>query len=139
MGIGMGNEQAAVINGCSRKYYRLKYRLTIRHSADNNRDHEHSHVLEIEVFAFPMMENFQEFNNIEKHVDDCLSRFQNQYLNDLPEFQGDASLENTGEVLFPLLRAELRRSNWNLRRFEISETPLRVYIITQDSFQRRCL
>lgn len=135
----MGEVQAAVSAGCSRKYYRLKYRLTIRHSADNNIDHEHSHVLEIEAYTFPMMENFQEFNNIEKHVDDCLSRYQNKYLNDLPEFQKDASLENTGEVLFPLLRAQLKENGWDLRRFEISETPLRVYIITQDSFQRRCL
>lgn len=124
---------------CSRIYYRLKYRLTIRHSADNNREHEHSHVLEIEAYAFPLMENFQEFNYIEKHVDRCLGRFQNEYLNDLEEFGGDASLENTGEVLFPLLREELKKNDWDLRRFEISETPLRVYIISKDSFRRRCL
>ena len=130
---------AAEGTGCSRKYYRLKYRLNIRHSADNNREHEHSHVLEIEAYAFPLMENFQEFNYIERHVDDCLDRFQNQYLNDLPEFAGDASLENTGEVLFPLLREELHRNDWDLQRFEISETPLRVYIISKDTFRRRCL
>ena len=139
MGDGMEEVQTAVSSGCSRKYYRLKYRLAISHSADNNIDHEHSHVLEIEAYTFPMMENFQEFNDIEKHVDTCLSRFQNQYLNDLPEFHGDASLENTGEVLFPLLRQTLMQNSWDLRRFEISETPLRVYIITQDSFRRRCL
>ena len=98
MGDGMEEVQTAVSSGCSRKYYRLKYRLAISHSADNNIDHEHSHVLEIEAYTFPMMENFQEFNDIEKHVDTCLSRFQNQYLNDLPEFHGDASLENTGEA-----------------------------------------
>lgn len=127
------------ISNCSRRYYRLKYRLAMRHSADNNREHEHSHVLEIEAYAFPMMENFQEFNDIEKHIDACLDRFQNRYLNELPEFDGDASLENTGEVLFPILKEELRENDWDLQRFEISETPLRVYIITKSSFRRRCL
>lgn len=118
------------------KYYKLKYRLNMSHSANNQREMEHHHVLEIELYAYPQGENFVEFGDMEHFVCGCLDRYQNQYLNDCPEFEGDVSLENIGEVLYRELEENFTLHNWNFDRFEISETPLRIYIITKSTYLR---
>lgn len=120
------------------KYYRLKYRLSMSHSATNSRENEHNHVLEIELFAYPRENVFMEFGDMERFVSGCLDCYQNHYLNDFPEFHGDTSLENVGEVLYLKLENVFEEHSWDFERFEISETPLRVYIITRSTYQKGC-
>ena len=45
------------------KYYRLKYRLSITHSASGNREDSHNHVLEVEVSAYHNDGEFIELNH----------------------------------------------------------------------------
>ena len=120
------------------KCYRLKYRLTMSHSATNRRENEHNHVLEIEIFAYPQMNRFVEFGEMEEIVSQCLDGYQNRYLNDMEEFCGDTSLENKGEILYLKLEKAFLVQGWTVERFEISETPLRVYVITKNTYQRGC-
>ena len=75
------------------KYYKLKYRLSITHSADNNEELKHNHVLEGEIFAEPSAGNFVEFSDMEDMVNETLKIYQNQYLNSLEEFAGDANMD----------------------------------------------
>lgn len=112
------------------KYYKLKYRLSITHSADNNEEHKHNHVLEGEIFAEPPADNFVEFSDMEDMVDKTLEIYQNKYLNSLEEFAGDANIENVGEVFWRKLVNVFDRNGWKLLRLEIGENPLRVYAVS---------
>ena len=123
------------------KYYHLKYRLKMSHSVDNIKEHAHKHVLETEFYLKPVDESnmFAEFKDIETNINDKLNVYQNRYLNEYPEFGADASLEHTGETIYGMISDNLLDKNWKLVCFEISENPLRVYIIRDDAFDMRCI
>ncbi len=123
------------------KYYHLKYRLKMSHSADNNPKHQHQHVLEIEFFLRPgnVDSMFTEFNAIEKYINETLDVYQDKYFNDLPEFGEDASLEHTGETVYEMITRRLEDQNWDVVCFEISENPLRVYVIKHEDYNMRCI
>ncbi len=123
------------------KIYHFKYRLGMSHSADNDREHMHKHVLEIEMYITPEDEgaSFNEFDSIEKYMERVLGDLQGKYLNDIPIFGEDASLEHTGETIYKLLCDEVEKYKWHMCCFEISETPLRVYIIKDENFNTRCI
>lgn len=72
------------------------------------------------------------FRKVEELVDWCLAPYKNQFLNDMPEFKGDASIEEVGEVFYEKLRQAMKQFSLNLERFEIQETPLRAYIIHRE-------
>ena len=123
------------------KAYHLKYRLSMSHSADNKEEHRHTHVLEIEIFVKPHDKDriFSDFRSIEIHMNEVLDGFQGKYLNDIEIFGADASLEHTGETIYRLLSDEVERNKWHFCCLEISETPLRVYIIRDEDFNTRCI
>ena len=119
------------------RYYRLKHRLCMQHSFDNKKEHKHNHVIEIgTVSGFSDSEDdFGEVRKMEMLMEQILEPYQFQYLNDYPEFHGDLSIENIGEVINERLWPEYEKSGWSLQRFEISETPLRVYAIVEGSHE----
>ena len=43
-------------------------------------------------------------------------------------------MEHLGEVFYLKGKASLEKQHWKLARFEISETPLRVYAIAEEIF-----
>lgn len=106
------------------------------HSATGQRADEHHHVLEIELYAYPGGSGFVEFGDMERLVTGCLEEYQNQYFNDMEDFGGDVSLEHIGEVLYGKLAETFGEWQWRFDRFEISETPLRVYVITKSTYRR---
>ena len=59
-----------------------------------------------------------------------LEIYQNQYLNSLEEFAGDANIENVGEVFWRKLVKVFDKNGWKLIRLEIGENPLRVYAVS---------
>lgn len=63
-----------------------------------------------------------------------LDPYQNQYLNEFPEFGGDTSIEHLGEVFYEKVKDALEKKQWKFARFEISETPLRIYAIVEEEF-----
>lgn len=72
------------------------------------------------------------FNEVESEIDRCLTPYKNQFLNDLPEFISSASIEQIGEVFYSKLHESVASLGLILDRFEIGETPLRMYIICQE-------
>ena len=60
--------------------------------------------------------------------------YQHQYLNEFSEFGGDTSIEHLGEVFYRKVKEALEKHRWKFARFEISETPLRVYAIVEETF-----
>lgn len=114
------------------RYYRLKYRLSIKHSADDNREHMHSHVIEIEVYARVEGEDFIEFLDMDKMLRKSLDGYQHKYINDIAEFMGNATIEGIGETLYRRLDDIFTGSGWIIARLSVSETPLRTYSIVAE-------
>ena len=121
----MNNENAG-----SGAIYCFHYLLPMTHSADNYKEHIHSHTLEITVYICGRGTVDEEFSVNERYAGDVLKRYENAYFNDLPEFGRDASIENVGEVFFKILTDVLAQSDVELLRLEIGENPLRQYVIS---------
>jgi|GEM_PF-1095324 len=114
--------------------FRYKYRLPMDHSFDGDITKKHHHVIEIAV-EFSSMKGIRRnvrMRDIEENISYILGGYRNQYINDFPEFNGDSTIENMGEVIFRQLYKYFEETDWDLDRFEISETPLRVYAIVVD-------
>ena len=83
-------------------------------------------------YRLPMDRRNVRMRDIEDNISYILGGYRNQYINDFPEFHGDSTIENMGEVIFQQLYKYFQETDWDLDRFEISETPLRVYAIVVD-------
>ncbi len=110
--------------------YCFHYLLPMTHSADNYKEHIHSHTLEITVYISGKGTVNEEFSVNERYAGDVLKRYENAYFNELPEFGRDASIENVGEVFFRILTDVLAQADVDLLRLEIGENPLRQYVIS---------
>lgn len=117
------------------KCYKIKYRLGITHSVDNDEKHKHNHILEGEIFAKPSDNDFVEFSDMENMVNETLEEYKNKYLNDLEEFNGDANIENVGEVFWEKLFRVFEKNGWALIRLEIGENPLRIYSVSTEEIR----
>lgn len=110
--------------------YRFDYRLQIEHSTGGSSRHRHT--LEISFTISIADERQEKFSEIEKTFENCLTGYQNQYLNDKKEFGGNTTIENIGEVLCEKLNQIAIMHGADLYHFEIGETPLRMYLITDE-------
>ena len=114
------------------KCYKIKYRLGITHSVDNNEKNKHNHILEGEIFAKPSDDDFVEFSDMENMVNETLEEYKNKYLE---EFNGDANIENVGEVFWKKLFMVFEKNGWALIRLEIGENPLRIYSVSTEEIR----
>jgi 6-pyruvoyl tetrahydropterin synthase-like protein len=107
--------------------------ISISHSSDYNREHAHIHT--VEAAAYVRYDDTQpdlvKFEDAERLIDSCLEPYQESYLNELEGFEEDVSIEHLGETLFYVLDRCLTENRMYIDRFEISETPLRTYMITR--------
>ena len=114
--------------------YCFRYYMPITHSADDQKEHTHSHTLEIAVYIRLLSgfhgRNLEKFGEIEQFSQAVLRRYHGQYLNDLPEFGGDASIEHIGDVLYRIMEQQLLREQLLVERLEIGENPLRLYVVS---------
>jgi len=116
------------------KYHRLKYRLCMQHSFDGRIENKHHHLIEVEIVARQIEEDFMEFASMDSILEEVFAPYQYQYLNEFSEFGGDTRIEHLGEVFYLKVKDALERQHWKFARFEISETPLRVYAIVEETF-----
>jgi len=115
------------------KTYCFRRCISISHSNDNDKDHAHIHTVEVSAYV-KYMETQSEvirFKEVENLLDDSLAPYQRGYLNDMEGLEENVSIEHLGEVLFFRLDEALHENGLFIEKFEISETPLRTYIITR--------
>ena len=117
-------------NNRSGAVYCFHYLLPMTHSTDNIKEHIHSHTLEITVYISGIDSEHESLNRSERYAGDVLKQYENRYFNEMPEFGGDTSVENVGEVFFKKLTGVLMSSGIELKRLEIGENPLRQYVIS---------
>ena len=114
------------------KKYRLKTFIYIRHSFDGNREHEHAHTIEINCTISTDVHDMIDYRTVEGSIHKCLGKYENRYLNDIEELGGNSTIEHLGETLCFEIDRELLPLGYKMQRFEIGETPLRIYVITDE-------
>lgn len=112
----------------SKRKYRFDYRLQIEHRT--GRSPRHHHTLEISFCIQTSDSSLVPFDEISGNFERFLSSYQNAYLNDREEFHGNTTIENTGEVLCEKMNEIAELGGYELYHFEIGESPLRMYIIS---------
>ena len=127
--------------------YCFRYFIPITHSADNVSEHKHSHTLEITTYICLLSgfiqddipggvqngakkRSLEKFSEIEKYASAFLKRYEGKYLNAMEEFNGDASIEHVGDVVYQVMSEYLLKEQLFLERLEIGENPLRVYVVS---------
>ena len=53
----------------------------------------------------------------------------------MEEFNGDANIENVGEVFWKKLFMVFEKNGWALIRLEIGENPLRIYSVSTEEIR----
>ena len=112
--------------------YKLKYRLNARHSFNGVKEKIHPHTFEISLYIEQIqVKTLVAYATIDKIVELFLLEYQNQYLNDVSTFiKIEPTIENIGNIFYEALKVILREEQFNLLQLEISETPLRIYLIS---------
>ena len=114
------------------KKYKLKSFIAIKHSFDGDLSHIHAHTIEISCSINSETNDIIDYKTVENTIQECLDKYENRYLNDMEEFAKSATIERLGEVLCFEIDSELKKIGYYMDRFEIGETPLRVYVITDE-------
>ena len=115
-----------------KREYVLHYFLEIKHSFDGDYAKAHDHTIEIKCKIGVRHEDLLQFGQIEDVAKKVIDRYDQKYLNRLPGFKDDSTIERLGEVLCYEIDDEIKKFGYEMTRFEIGETPLRVYVITDE-------
>ena len=115
-----------------RDFYKNGYRIHIEHRLGDVGGNRHSHTLELFLYIEPPTSLlFLSYPAIDEPVLFYLAKYHKKYLNELKMFQNlPPTLENLGDLLFEDLSIILMKNGFRLSSLEISETPLRVYIVS---------
>lgn len=111
------------------RIYSLKSCIPIYHGNTEDRQEAHCHTIEVVAHIEERSGKFVLFSYVEAALERCLNRYRGEFLNALPEFGGDTSIEGIGETLFVQVSEALEEQELVLKRLEVSETPLRRYVI----------
>lgn len=112
--------------------YKFKFYLNASHSIYINGvlGQSHPHTWEFTLDVLKVWEDFVQFNDVELAIEDLLSKYQNNYINEIEPFiKMNPTLENICEHFKERLKKLLMDIGWILMIIEISETPSRSYII----------
>lgn len=115
--------------------YCLKFSLPATHSlminGSSNGVHEHVWVVSVYINANTGMIYF---GDIEKLLKNAFTKYENRYLNTIyPFYNVSPTLENLGEVLYGDIKKILDENKIDLNRIEISENPLRTYVVDSNT------
>lgn len=120
------------------RQYKYKFYLNMNHSVkmDGKRGQIHSHTWEVAMGIAMVSNGMVRFSEIEKKVNALLDKYQDKYLNDIEPFNTmNPTLENVCDYLYKQVTKEIQESGWMLLNMEMSETPSRVYQVSElDSY-----
>ena len=103
--------------------------IPIYHGNSGDRQDAHCHTIEVVAHIEERSGRFVLFSYVEEAFERCLDRYRGKFLNAFPEFCGNTSIEGIGEALFVQVSEALAERELVLKRLEVSETPLRRYVI----------
>lgn len=92
----------------------------------------HPHTWEIVLKTIKSQKGFMLFQEIEKKIEEFLSPFQNNFINNFSPFdEMNPTLENITAYLLEQLGRVLEPFGWIIFYIEVAETPTRSYIISR--------
>lgn len=110
--------------------YKLSRLFEISHSIDGDLTKAHDHTLCISMVI--TTNGDIDFREAEGIIIKELSIYDRKYLNDMDRFKRNATVERLGEAICYSLDKSFKDLGYDMIRFEIGETPLRVYVITDE-------
>lgn len=115
--------------------YKNSYRINMEHNLSNTEGGRHGHTLEITlIIEQPDAAFFLSYPELDETVHHYFEEYDAKYLNEMKRFEGlPPTIENLGDILFEAMYLLLRAKGLYLIALEISETPLRVYIVSDPS------
>jgi len=120
------------------KQYKYKFYLNLNHSVIMNgvMGVIHSHTWEIAMGIAMANNGMIRFSEIEEKINALLDKYQDKYINEIMPFDViNPTLENVCEYFFRQISRTIQESGWMLLNLEMSETPSRVYHVSElDSF-----
>lgn len=118
------------------KVHKYKYYLNAQHCLDYQKERAHAHTFTFTLFFGALsIDGFYKFEVVEDIMKQYFNQFKGKYMNEIPPFdQKSPSIEYIGEVFYEKLKILFLENNFNLIQLEISETPVRVYSISDRLF-----
>lgn len=113
--------------------YRFKFYLNASHSIiiNGKQGEVHPHTWEIILDLLVPRDEFRQFHEYEKKLEEFLFQFQDKVINDVPPFDTIVpTLENIVDYMGRKTREIVENMEGHLLRIEGSETPTRSYVIS---------
>lgn len=114
-------------------YYKLIHYLNASHSFEDLEEHAHMHTFEITLYIEVLHDQEDQiFHRMDTYLEQYFKTYEGTYLNDNAKIRTmNPSLENIGDYFYESLRELLQEKNMKLIQLEISENPLRRYIVSE--------
>lgn len=115
------------------RQFKYKFYLNMNHSVEmqGSQGEIHSHTWEIAMIVSMGQDEFVRFSDIEEVADGVLECYQDKYLNEIAPFTTvNPTLENVCDYLFYKVAKAMQECGWILLAMEMSETPSRVYQVS---------
>ncbi len=119
--------------------YKLRYKLITFLSSGNIKDISsvHAKTFDIALFISPSRRSFVPFDRIEAIISETLEVYSEKNLVQVPPFDNlEPTITNLGNVFFVLLKEALFQKDLVLETLEISESPIRSYIVNEVNADR---
>lgn len=120
------------------KAYKYTFKLHISHSiaAASDEQQAHNHTIKIVLYIQNREHSvFSSYDVIEKAVEDFLKEYEGKYINNTTLFQNSIpTIENIGMRFYTALKEIVLAQNFDLLKLEISETPTRIFSISEKLF-----
>lgn len=116
--------------------YRLKFYLNARHYIiiNGEKGEVHPHTWEFALRIKFGQEGFVVFSTFEKGIEEYLSKYQNQVMNDIDPFDSIMpTLENMADFFSKEFYDVIRKIGGQLVMVEASETPTRSYVLNLEA------
>ena len=115
-------------------YYKVNYKFNASHNFSKDIKGKHPHTFCVDIFIKKNSDEFVEFVDYEKKIENYLMRYKSQYLNDLDEFDGVVPiLENMCKRFYDdILHIFSDDTHFNLVRVELGDNPKRSVSVGED-------
>ena len=97
-------------------YYKCQYHFNASHSFDGNKEQAHSHTFTMILYIRNHSGRDMDFKRLDRMIEIFLGRYEGMYLNELPCFAGNASIEAIGDYFYEQLKIKLSELNAGLHR-----------------------
>ena len=112
--------------------YKFKFYLNASHAIyiDGTMGDKHPHTWEIIIYVLKEKEEFIQFGDLEKKIENWLKRYQDKFLNEVTPFDRfNPTMENCCDYFKDVLKGILSTEGWILLSIEMSESPTRAYVV----------